>query len=568
MSQPKYIEDAGRAIWAHWGLDATAPPEDRKVVQGELTEAMKHIKATTGKITNIMEAVLDAALLDRDSAGARNGVLAWTDFVEELEEDFPELTEKWLERLQAVTMEAEKKRAASEAAAELKRDAGAPPGGSHRMLYHKLPIFSGDTGTMGAWLSTVRRKLEASGFSLDSMDAFSLVTAALGDAGDLFWVLYKAAGDKRENLETVLNDTVSMKDAGEKMRCFKAMKELKQGNHSLSWLHRKFSKIVEVMDKYTERPMPETDKLFWFTACMGKELYERAWRDEITSVIDLVKHVAMRGLERDRGGSRALLYYEDQDTVARGQQEEQEVMAMTKKPQRPPAVCFSFRDIEKCRFGNSCEFDHRGQGKEQNKRECHSFTNKGVCRWGDRCRYSHDAQKQARSVSFAEDDEGEYVESFAIARTEELMQVSSVGSTGTLMDSGAGANVTSSKAGMSNLRPDSKVYSLADVGTPGAKKHRSSMAGDKMFRSPDGNPGFKLTDVSVVETLGRNIMSVSHACDQGKVVLFTRDGAHIVKERDAKEVMQFVKSKAVAKGLSNGNLYELNEPKNQPPRLD
>ena len=140
MSQPKYIEDAGRAIWAHWGLDATAPPEERKVVQGELTEAMKHIKATTGKITNIMEAVLDAALLDRDSAGARNGVLAWTDFVEELEEDFPELTEKWLERLQAVTMEAEKKRAASEAAAELKRDAGAPPGGSHRMLYHERRI--------------------------------------------------------------------------------------------------------------------------------------------------------------------------------------------------------------------------------------------------------------------------------------------------------------------------------------------------------------------------------------------------------------------------------------------
>jgi hypothetical protein len=52
------------------------------------------------------------------------------------------------------------------------------------------------------------------------------------------------------------------------------------------------------------------------------------------------------------------------------------------------------------------------------------------------------------------------------------------------------------------------------------------------------------------------------------VVLFTRDGAHIVKERDAKEVMQFVKRKAVATGLRNGNLYELNEPKNQPPRLD
>ena len=58
MSQRKFIEDAGRAIWAHWGLDASAPPEDRKVVQGELTEAMRHIRAETGKISNIMEAEL------------------------------------------------------------------------------------------------------------------------------------------------------------------------------------------------------------------------------------------------------------------------------------------------------------------------------------------------------------------------------------------------------------------------------------------------------------------------------------------------------------------------------
>ena len=117
MSQKKFIEDAGRAIWAHWGQDATAPPEDRKVVRGELTEAMEHIKATTGKISNIMEAVLDTALLDRDSAGARNGVLAWIDFVEELDKDYPELAKKWPKKLQGVTKAVEKKQAASEAAA-------------------------------------------------------------------------------------------------------------------------------------------------------------------------------------------------------------------------------------------------------------------------------------------------------------------------------------------------------------------------------------------------------------------------------------------------------------------
>jgi hypothetical protein len=557
---------AGDAIWAYWLLAATVEEDVREQAQVLVVDAMHEIRPKTGKLNAIRAGV--AAAAKKAKRPGPEGEAAWTDFVEGLDEDFPKLSQAWTQKIEdtaAAEHEAEQKEIAVQQQARGPMQHGGPSG---RILAHKLPEFRKTESTMGAWLGTAKRKLDGAGFSLDSMDGFSLLTAALGDAADLFWVLFGAAKNDRNQLERVLNEVVAVVDAGERMRCLKAFKKLQQGSHSLSWLHGKFSKIVEVLDKYTSEPMTEADRLMWFSASMREDLLQKAWRDDIKTVIDLVKTVAMRGLEKEQAsGARALLYHEDEEEVTREKQ--QELMAVARKQRRPTGVCFSFRDTGKCRFGSGCRFEHQGQGKGKGKtNECHNFINQGTCRFGDRCKFAHTVSRtQARNVSFAEDEDGgEFVESFAIARTEELMQVAVVGSTGTLMDSGAGGHVTNSKTGLINLRPDSKVYSLADVGTPGAKKHRSSVAGDKMFRSPDGRPGFKLTDVSVVESLGREIMSVSHACDQGNVVLFTRDGAHIVKERDAAEIMKVARKQAVATGRRNGNLYELNEPRNKPAR--
>jgi hypothetical protein len=143
--------------------------------------------------------------------------------------------------------------------------------------------------------------------------------------------------------------------------------------------------------------------------------------------------------------------------------------------------------------------------------------------------------KRKRGVAFMDNDGGENaIEEFTIVEKEDLLRVASNNSTGTIIDSGAGDHVEggSKEPGdkLTNLRATKKRYSLADVGTPGAKTHTSEWSGDKLFMSDDGTRGFKMTGVSHVATLSRDIFSVSRACDRGKVVIFTRDDAIIVKE--------------------------------------